>query len=126
MARLLELGGTLVLVAGPDDRALEKPLDLRRIKDLVSEAHTGNAGWLAVRVADLPPGFFDLNTGVAGDILQATVTYRLALAIVGRLPEPAASSNAFAALVRESNRGRDHWFASTLEELADRLAAGNG
>ncbi len=46
-----------------------------------------------------------------------------AMVIVGPLPEPAASSNAFGALVRESNRGRHHWFVGSMAELDERLAS---
>lgn len=119
MSAVQELGGRLVLVAD----AADCPLDTRRVKDLMADAHQEEAAWLVAATDLLPPTFFDLGSGVAGEILQATVTYQLPLAIVGPLPEPAASSNAFAALVRESNRGRDHWFATSVEELADWIAA---
>lgn len=118
MATLQVLGGSRVLVAGSADR----PVDLRRVKELLAEAHGEDAAWLVVRTEDLAPAFFDLRSGVAGEILQATVVYRLPLAIIGPLPQPAASSSAFAALVRESNRGRDHWFTGSVETLEARFA----
>jgi hypothetical protein len=81
---------------------------------------------VAIPVARLEPAFFDLRSGVAGDLLQASVVYRMPLAVIGALPEPAASSQAFAALVRESNAGSRHWFLPSLDALAARLAAGRG
>jgi hypothetical protein len=117
MTALRLLGGHRVLVADvPDD-----PLDLRGLKDLLAEGHSLEADWVAVGTALLDPAFFDLRSGVAGEILQATVTYQLPLAVFGPLPEQAASSNAFAALVRESNRGRHHWFLGSIDELEARL-----
>jgi hypothetical protein len=118
MAAVRQMGGRTVLVAD----AYGLPLDARAIKDLLMEGHAAGAAWLAVETRRLEPAFFDLRSGVAGEILQATVTYRLPLAIIGPLPEPAASSSAFAALVRESNRGRDHWFAGSLEQLEARFS----
>jgi Domain of unknown function (DUF4180) len=118
MAVVRQVGGRTVLVA--DAHGL--PLDATAIKDLLLEGHAAGAAWLVVETVRLEPAFFDLRSGVAGEILQATVTYQLPLAIIGPLPEPAASSSAFAALVRESNRGSHHWFAGSLEQLEARFA----
>ena len=119
MATVRRLGGRTVLVADAQDA----PLDLRGLKDLLMEGHGAGASCVVVDTALLEPRFFDLRSGVAGEILQATVTYQLPMAVVGPLPEPAASSSAFAALVRESNRGRHHWFAADLHDLETRLHA---
>ncbi len=114
----VELGGTPVLVA----REASGSVGRARLRDLVMEAHDQSATMLALDAAALEPAFFDLRSGVAGDLLQATVVYAMPLAIVGPLPAPATASRAFTALVRESNRGRDHWFVADLDELAGRLA----
>ena len=117
MSRVESWGGTAVLVvdAGGD------PIDGRAARDLVAEAFAAGATMLAIPVGRLEPAFFDLRSGVAGDILQVSATYRTRLAIVGELPKPAASSNAFAALVRESNAGTQHWFVASLDALRERL-----
>lgn len=118
MAVLRTFGTTTVLVvdgSGP-------VVDGRGARDLLGEAFAADAGWVAVPVDRLEPAFFDLRSGVAGDLLQLAVNYRARLAVIGPLPEPAASSNAFAALVRESNAGSRHWFLPSLEALEDRLA----
>lgn len=120
MATLEQLGGATVLVAG----AADPVVDRRGIRDLLAEAFMAGAALVAIPVDRLDPGFFDLRSGVAGDVLGVSARYRVNLAIVGELPEPAASSRAFAALVRESNAGRQHWFLPSLEALAARLAGG--
>lgn len=56
----------------------------------------------------IPPEFFDLSTGVAGELLHRLSTYRARLAAV--VPEPAAHSRAFQDFVRESNRGSQFRF----------------
>jgi hypothetical protein len=119
MSRLERWGGTGVLVVEVADAVV----DGRGVRDLGAEAYGAGASMLALPVDRLEPAFFDLRSGVAGDILQASVTYRFRLAIVGDLPEPAASSNAFAALVRESNAGSQHWFVDSLDALRARLEA---
>jgi hypothetical protein len=49
--------------------------------------------------SDLGPAFFDLRSGVAGELLQKFVNNRVPLAIV--LPSPAAHGERFSELVRE-------------------------
>ena len=80
-----------------------EPVDARRFRDLLVDAHAAGATILVVPVARFDAAFFDLRSGVAGDLLQASVVYGMPMAIVGALPDPAASSVAFNALVRESN-----------------------
>ena len=87
----------------------------------MAEAFGEGARWWRSRSDGSSHAFFDLRTGVAGDILQVSATYRTRLAIVGELPEPARSSAAFAALIRESNAGTHQWFVASLDALRERL-----
>jgi hypothetical protein len=64
---------------------------------------------------NLPPGFVDLSTGVAGDVLLKLQLYRVRLAVVLPLDEIPHSEH-FAAMVREANRGRDFYVAATRAE----------
>ena len=117
MSRVESWGGTRVLVVEPDGAVIGG----REARDLVAEAFVEGATMVAIPAGRLEPAFFDLRSGVAGDLLQVSATYRTRLAIVGELPEPAASSTAFAALVRESNAGTHHWFVASLDALRERL-----
>jgi hypothetical protein len=56
-------------------------------------------GGLVLTEADLCPEFFDLHTGLAGEVLQKFVNYRARLAIV--LPNPRAHGERFNELVYE-------------------------
>jgi hypothetical protein len=117
MSRVESWGGTGVLVVEP----VGVVIGGREARDLVAEAFGEGATMVAIPVGRLEPAFFDLRSGAAGDILEVSVTYRTHIAIVGELPGPAASSRAFAALVRESNAGTQHWFVASLDALRERL-----
>jgi hypothetical protein len=91
--------------------------------DAMSEAYGGEYDWLAIPVARFAPECFELKTRVLGEMLQKFVNYGLRIAIVGDVSEYAAASDSFRDFVRETNRGRQIWFAASLAELADRLAA---
>ena len=117
MGSIEELGGRRALVL--DD--VGEVVDGRAFRDTVMEALVDGATLLVVPAARLDPAFFDLRSGVAGDLLQVSVVYGMPLAIVGPMPEAAASSGAFAALVRESNAGSQHWFVADLDALRERI-----
>lgn len=90
--------------------------------DLVAAAAGAGADLVAVPVARLDERFFTLSTGVAGDILQKLVQYRVRLAVVGDIAAHLERSEALRGLVRESDRGRDAWFVADRAELDRRLA----
>jgi len=63
--------------------------------------------------------FFDLKTGLAGEILQKFSNYRVKLAIVGDFEE--VKSKSLRDFIRESNRGRTVNFVNSVEEAVERL-----
>lgn len=66
------------------------------------------------------PAFFDLKTGIAGDILQKFSNYHTHLAIVGDFTE--VKSKSLRDFIRESNRQGRIVFAGTLEEAREKMA----
>ena len=114
--------GSRVLWCAVDGQVLDGD---RAASDLVGAA-LGRADVVAVPVARLAPAFFALSTGVAGEIVQKFVTYRLHLVVVGDVARHVAASTALRDFVREANRGRQTWFVADAEELAARLGARNG
>ncbi|UUY04411.1 DUF4180 domain-containing protein [Svornostia abyssi] len=82
------------------------------------------ADWIAVPVARLDPAFFDLRSGLAGEVVQTLANYRVGLALVGDVTEHVAGSRALGDFVRESNRGRQLWFVTDEAELRARLGLG--
>lgn len=119
---LEELDGIPVLVYSDEGPPLH---DYRTVTDLVGEASYLGIDWVAVPASRLGENFFDLRSGVAGEILQKFVNYRVGLAVVGDVSQYTAASNALRDLVRESNRGNQAWFVSDLDDLRERLARAN-
>ena len=89
--------------------------------DLIGNAWYAGATLVAVPVELVDAAFFRLRSGLAGAVTQKFVNYRMRLAIVGDL-SPYLGSEPLRDFVRESNRGRQLWFADTWDDLAARLA----
>ena len=81
-----------------------------------------DADWIALPVERLDPSFFDLRSGVAGELAQKFANYNRRLAIVGDISAAVARSTALRDFVREANRGRQLWFVADDAELSARLA----
>lgn len=71
---------------------------------------------------NITPQFFDLKTGIAGEILQKFAQYRIPLAIVGDFSK--YTSNSLRDFIFESNKGKLISFVSTREEAIKILAGG--
>ena len=91
--------------------------------DLIGGAWSAQATLIAIPVERLDERFFDLSSGFAGEVLGKFGNYRLRIAIIGDLAEHIAASDAFAAFVREANRGDAAWFVPDVAALAAKLAA---
>ena len=67
----------------------------------------------------LSPNFFDLKTGLAGEIMQKLVNYQVKWALVGNFENiPSKSLKAF---ILECNRGNTLFFAKDLREAENLL-----
>ncbi len=71
----------------------------------------------------LPAEFFDLSSGVAGELLHKLTTYRIRLA--GVVPDPGIHSERFQEFMGEANRRDDYRFFSTREEAVAWLDSGS-
>ena len=120
MAELLEIGGDWVLRCDEDGALIDSD---RAVADLIGDAYSEGAMWVALPVSRLPADFFQLRTGLAGMITQKFMNYQRKLALVGDITGHLAASNALRDWVRECNQGDELWFVPTFEELAARLGA---
>lgn len=90
--------------------------------DLIGEAFGNEAvDVVAVPVGRLPDEFFELRSGILGEMAQKFVNYRLRLVIVGDISEHVARSDALRDFVYETNRGNQLWFVADAAELERRL-----
>jgi hypothetical protein len=115
---LVTVYGTAVMVCAPDGI----PIDTEGAAvELVGEALGQRADVVVVPAERLTDDFFELGTGVAGEIAQKFVNYRLRLAIVGDISRQVDDSGSLSAWVAESNRGSHLWFCETFDEFQGRL-----
>lgn len=75
---------------------------------------------VVIHAVTLGEAFFDLSSGIAGDILQKAVNYRIRLAIVGDYT--GYTSKALHDFIYESNKGSRIAFVNTLEEALIKLS----
>ncbi|HEU5375342.1 MAG TPA: DUF4180 domain-containing protein [Ktedonobacteraceae bacterium] len=108
----------LALVCAPDG---DKVKSEREALDLIGEALSSGAELVLVPVERLPEAFFQLKTGLAGQILQKFVLYQRRLVIFGDISHHLTQSRALRDFVHETNRGHQVWFVMNLQELDERL-----
>jgi len=116
----IEIAGTRLLVCGEDGPRLQTSGDINMF---LSEAWAANATMIAIPVARLGDDFFQLRSGLAGEVAQKFVNYQIRVAIVGDISHWLAASKALTDFVFESNRGQALWFADNINEVQKRLAA---
>lgn len=89
--------------------------------DLMANADYVEADAMIIRKSNTIQEFFDLKTGIAGEILQKFSTYRKKLAIIGDYTD--YSSESLKAFIRESNRSGRIYFVDSLESAIGKLKA---
>jgi hypothetical protein len=119
-ATLREIEGERCLIVDHGGPVVRDAEGARR---LVEEALSNRATLIAVPVGRLGPAFFQLRSGLAGEMLQKAANYGLKFAVVGDVSGHVAGSSALRDLVVESGRGRSLFFVADLPALAERLAA---
>jgi len=90
--------------------------------DLIGNASHSGVSLVVLPVERLDPEFFRLSSGLAGDVLQKFVTYRVRLAVVGDIAAHVEASDALRDFVWESNRGEHVWFVPDDAALVSKLA----
>jgi hypothetical protein len=120
-----ELETTVIELAGHRciSLAAEGPTisDARDAVRLIEQVLGERASVVVVPAVRFSDAFFQLRTGVAGEVLQKMMNYRLKLAIVGDVSAHVAESKAFRDLVIEADRGRDLIVVPDVETLRARL-----
>lgn len=111
-------------VAGEDSGILEltsgNVANERDAIDLIGNATFLGAEWLLVAAERLAPEFFDLSSGLAGEVVQKCANYRVCLVVVGY--DAADAGESLTAFISEGNRGSTVWFVSGRDEALERIA----
>ena len=118
--RTEELHGIRVLFLDPEGETIATS---EQTSDLIGNAWYDHAELIAVPVARLDPEFFRLSSGVAGEVTQKLVNYRLRLAVLGDVTAATEASSALRDYIWESNRGEHIWFLDDEAALVAKLEA---
>lgn len=95
--------------------ARDEPIkDVRQMLDMMADAGYNGCDGILIYKESLPEGFFDLKTGLAGEILQKFSNYNMKIAIIGDFS--GYRSKALSDFIRESNRGGRVLFKMTYDE----------
>lgn len=116
---ILEVAGRRVLICAPVGAVLAKPGDTN---DFLAEAWAQEADMLAIPTARLGEDFFELRSGLAGEVGQKFANYRMPLVIIGDITQWIAQSRAFRDYVREANAGNSLWFVADSAELIEKVS----
>lgn len=81
--------------------------------DLIADPELEESRKIILHKENISPQFFDLRTGLAGEIIQKLVNYQVRWAIVGDFENIVSKS--LKAFIIESNRGNVIYFAKNLE-----------
>jgi hypothetical protein len=81
-SRIQQIFGVCVFRYSEDEEVLRGVQDA---VDVIGEAGAQNAGLVATPMGSLDHGFFKLRTGLAGEMLQKFINYRLRVAISATL-----------------------------------------
>ncbi len=88
--------------------------------DLLGDAYYQGYDKMILHMKNITPSFFDLKSGLAGEILQKFSNYRVRLVIVGDFSKfESKSLNDF---IRESNNGKLVNFLQSRDEAINRLS----
>jgi len=89
--------------------------------DIMANAQYQGASHIIIYEKQLNPDFFDLRTGLAGDILQKFSNYQMKLLIIGEFTK--FKSKSLVAFIAESNRVKQVVFVADKEAALEKIAS---
>lgn len=93
--------------------------EIQDFLDMMANANYQGTNKMIIHQHQIPSGFFDLKTKIAGEILQKFSTYNQKLAIVGNFTE--IESKSLRDFIRESNRVGRILFVESIDKALERL-----
>ena len=94
--------------------AADHGISVRSLDDAAEAVSASLGKGLVLSESDLGPDFFDLRTGLAGELIQKFVNYRTRVAIVVAVPE--SHGERFSELAREHATHPTVRFVHSLED----------
>ena len=114
--RIINEDGVLIAEVLADEIIINETQDAL---DLMADCNYQDSSKIIVHEKNIIPVFFDLRSGIAGDILQKFSTYNNQLAIVGDFSK--YTSKSLKDFIYESNKiGRIN-FVGSVEEAIEKL-----
>jgi len=117
--KINEKENSKVAVIESSDILINEPQDALDLMATITHLHDCNK--IVISESSITKSFFDLKTGIAGEILQKFSNYQTKLAIVGDFSN--YNSKSLKDFIFESNKGSQVFFLSDEEEAIDRLHA---
>ncbi len=114
---IIEINGNVIAVVKSLGIIIQETQDAL---DLMAEASYMNAQNIIIKEDQLTPLFFDLKSGIAGDILQKFSTYNVRLAIVGDFSK--YTSKSLRDFMFESNKYGRINFVNSFDEAKEKLS----
>jgi hypothetical protein len=114
---LLEINNTTIAEVISDEIIISST---QEAVDLMMNCAYQGAESLLMKEHNFAPGFFDLKTRMAGDILQKFSTYQLRLAIIGNFEK--FSNQSLRDFIFESNKAGRILFMHSAEEAKEILS----
>ena len=115
--KINEKENSKVAVIESSDILINEPQDALDLMATITHLHDCNK--IVISKAPITESFFDLKTGIAGEILQKFSNYQMKLAIVGDFSN--YNSKSLRDFIFESNKGSQVFFLSSEEEAIERL-----
>ncbi|WP_340610287.1 DUF4180 domain-containing protein [Xenorhabdus bharatensis] len=92
------------------------------INIILSHEHRSIAGFI-INETCFHPDFFRLKTGIAGEMLQIFVNYRVKIAILGDMTKYTNTSTSLRAFIVESHRNNPLFFVSEINDAIRYLSS---
>lgn len=115
--RINEKENSKVAVIESSDILINEPQDALDLMATIMHLHDCNK--IVISESSITKSFFDLKTGIAGEILQKFSNYQMKLAIVGDFSN--YNSKSLRDFIFESNKGSQVFFLSNEEEAIEKL-----
>jgi hypothetical protein len=112
----VEFNNTLISIVESDNIIINNVQDAI---DLLGNCSYQGSRKIVLKQVNIVPAFFDLKTGIAGEILQKFSNYRVQLAIVGAFSH--YTSKSLRDFIRESNKQKHINFVNSRQEAIEKL-----